>query len=1497
MKLKLTLRRSAGPDSDIVVTTDAAATVGEVASAIAAVDPFIAKVAAPGAAVAASTLRIVDPRGSRHSVLEPDLPISEAAVGSGATITIAVPGAQEAVPRAVISAVLRIVEGPDAGAEFPMPIGTRYLGRDSSVSDVTLNDPLVSKRHARIDVFSQAIRIVDLNSANGLEVDGGLVTRIDLENGATVRVGDSLLQAVIEAPAEEVAQVSSGPVAYNRSPRVESRYPGKEYAGPKPPSDRDPTPFPWLALAIPILMGIVFVFVLRRGPEAIIFVAAAPLLMIGTWLTSRGQRKRKEKQEIKQFDDRAAHLESTLDAEVEVERRIRKQESPTTAEVYEAAMTLGPLLWTRRPEHWQFLSMHLGTGSMASRNVVILAQEDAAQPIYLERAEAIRDRHEFITDVPVTENLYFSGALGISGARPAAADIARSAIVQIAGLHSPAEVVVAAIVSNAWTPEFEWLKWLPHTASPHSPIEAVHLANSQATGDALLSSIEELINSRKAKASERGAALFEQSALVAGASAGDGAEIATPPPSATPAILLLVSDDAPVDRARLVQLAERAADAGVYPIWVSSVVADLPAVARTFVDVASDGASARVGLVRLGSDVMDVVTEPITRDQAMQFARRLAPVVDASALLRDSSDLPRTVSMLSLLGAEIATDSSVAVGRWKENDSIHDRSGGPLKKRRAGKLRALVGQSGVDAMHLDLRTQGPHALVGGTTGSGKSEFLQAWVLGMAAEYSPDRVTFLFVDYKGGSAFADCVNLPHCVGLVTDLSPHLVRRALTSLRAELHYREHLFNRKKAKDLLDLEKRGDPESPPALVLVIDEFAALAGEVPEFVDGVVDIAQRGRSLGIHLIMATQRPAGVIRDNLRANTNLRIALRMADESDSMDVVGDKIAGTFDPSIPGRGIAKTGPGRLTSFQSAYAGGWTSDAAVAPSIDVAELRFGAEQPWEIPGDKIEVPGAGEQGPTDQTRLVTNLIAAAASIDLPAPRRPWLDELATAFDLTRLRQRTDTDIVLGVCDVPQRQRQDEVFFRPDTDGNIAIYGAGGTGKTVTLRTLAAAAGITPRGGPVDVYGLDFGTGGLKMLEALPHVGSIVSGDDPERVIRLMRKLKGILEDRGQRYAEVNAGSIVDYRRNANAPDERRILLLVDNFPAFRNDFEVGASRAVWYGVFQQLLGEGRALGMHVAITADRPGSVPSAVSSSFQRRVVHRLADDGQYMLLDTPADVLSATSPPGRAVIDGLETQIAIVGGHSNVADQSKAIVSLAEAMNRTGRKPAEPVGTLATEFGAEQLPKAIGGMPVLGISDDDLAPLPFDPIGTFVLSGPPASGRTNALSWLIRSVDEAVPEVTRYYFGNPRSAVGAGPGWEATARTVEDATSLAKELAVTVADPATRGKVVIVIEQIGDFLSSAADSSMVEMIKAVKRSDHFLIAESESGGWGSSWPLLAEVKGGRTGFLLQPDAMEGDTILKTTLPRIARNEFPPGRGYFIARGKATRVQLPFLGA
>ncbi len=198
-----------------------------------------------------------------------------------------------------------------------------------------------------------------------------------------------------------------------------------------------------------------------------------------------------------------------------------------------------------------------------------------------------------------------------------------------------------------------------------------------------------------------------------------------------------------------------------------------------------------------------------------------------------------------------------------------------------------------------------------------------------------------------AAAGDCASKEvFCVGLVTDLNPHLVARVLLSLRAELVRREHLFNARGVKDIIEFEKTGEPACPPALVIVIDEFAALKKDMPEFVDGVIDIAQRGRSLGVHLILATQRPTGVIDDNIVANTNLRISLRMNDESDAKDIIGHPMSAHFDPSLPGRGAARVGPGRIHLFQSAYPGARTPDRPERPPIVLQEFDFGSRRHWK-----------------------------------------------------------------------------------------------------------------------------------------------------------------------------------------------------------------------------------------------------------------------------------------------------------------------------------------------------------------------------------------------------------------------------------------------------------------------------------------------------------------------------------------------------------------------
>ncbi|WP_460370949.1 FtsK/SpoIIIE domain-containing protein, partial [Actinocorallia lasiicapitis] len=242
--------------------------------------------------------------------------------------------------------------------------------------------------------------------------------------------------------------------------------------------------------------------------------------------------------------------------------------------------------------------------------------------------------------------------------------------------------------------------------------------------------------------------------------------------------------------------------------------------------------------------------------------------------------------------------------------------------KRGGTTAVPIGSGTGGVVTLDLRADGPHGLVAGTTGAGKSELLQSLIAALAVRNRPDEMTFVLIDYKGGAAFKDCAALPHTVGMVTDLDGRLTERALESLAAELRRREQVLAAVGAKDLDDYVQDGRGRAPlPRLVLVIDEFATMAAELPGFVDGLVDIGRRGRSLGVHLILATQRPAGVVTAEIRANTNLRIALRVTDAEDSSDVIDAPDAARIPKALPGRCFVRSGASSLTAVQTARIGG------------------------------------------------------------------------------------------------------------------------------------------------------------------------------------------------------------------------------------------------------------------------------------------------------------------------------------------------------------------------------------------------------------------------------------------------------------------------------------------------------------------------------------------------------------------------------------------------
>ena len=432
----------------------------------------------------------------------------------------------------------------------------------------------------------------------------------------------------------------------------------------------------------------------------------------------------------------------------------------------------------------------------------------------------------------------------------------------------------------------------------------------------------------------------------------------------------------------------------------------------------------------------------------LAISRRLAGFTDPEDPLGDSTNVPRSIGLCQLLERTWPaglTPESIAAN-WREHSTAP---------------RTPLGLAADGVVDLDLVRDGPHGLLAGTTGAGKSELLRSLVLGLAAGNSPEQLTFVLVDYKGGATFDACAGLPHVVGLVTDLDEHLADRALRSLRAELRFREELLRQHGVSDLAALRDTDPTVVLPRLVVIIDEFAALVTEQPTFLPSLVGIAQRGRSLGVHLLLATQRPAGVISDEIRANTNLRIALRLHDSADALDVLGDTGPAMIGRGLPGRAMMRLGPDEIVTFQTA-------------SCTVGD---------------------------DQARLVDAIGAAAQLTGTGPQRRPWLSELPRELhaDSTWLQRQ------VGLADDPDRQRQQPVRFDRDC-GNLLIVGAAGMGATSTLLTIADRSGADSH-----LYVIDATASGAALgdLARLDHCAAVVSVSERERLSRLLHRLDSTL----------------------------------------------------------------------------------------------------------------------------------------------------------------------------------------------------------------------------------------------------------------------------------------------------------------------------------------------------------------------------------------------------
>jgi S-DNA-T family DNA segregation ATPase FtsK/SpoIIIE len=818
------------------------------------------------------------------------------------------------------------------------------------------------------------------------------------------------------------------------------------------------------------------------------------------------------------------------------------------------------------------------------------------------------------------------------------------------------------------------------------------------------------------------------------------------------------------------------------------------------------------GAVPVVGALPDLVVEGWTD----RVARSLAPLLDATPEA-GAAGLPAEVGWVG------PADADELLTRWARPTT-----------------RVVLGTTTEGPWEVDLAVDGPHALVAGTTGSGKSEALRALVAGLAAANPPDALAFVLIDYKGGAAFGACAQLPHVAGMVTDLDPALTERALASLSAELRRREQLLAQAGVDDLRDYPNDvAGLQSLSRLVIVVDEFASLAEELPDFVGGLVGIAQRGRSHGVPLVLATQRPEGCVSADIRANTALRLCLAVNRDSESRAVVGAPVAALIPPGSPGRGYARTGSGPLRPVQVARV-----TAPVAAGVgDVTVVR----RAWM----SSTPPPASEDAP----HALDLLVAAAAELvrrgAVQSARSPWLPPLPHPEPA-----RGD---VWAVADLPERQCIADVRTDLAADGHLLVVGAPRSGRTTAARAFVHALAGSRSADQVHVYAVD-DSGSLADLAELPHCGAVVRAHDTDRLVRLIAML----------------GAEVARRRDIADASLPELVLVVDRWDSAVDALEQ-RDGGRWVDALHGLVTDGVAAGLHVVAVVS--GRAPSGrLSAAVDRKLVLRLADPSDVTMFGIPLRSVPAELPTGRGfLVDATGSRLAQV---VRPAPLSSLLPAMAPAVDLPPRR----VDALPTSIDVE-CAEALRRKPrperracvLLGVGGDELAPVDLDVVDVapaFVVAGPPRSGRSTALSRIVSGLVEEGVQVAALL---PRSSpLARVPG----IRVLSGDESIPPPDHVLVCDD---------VELAGPGALALLEAALLE---ARDGGPTVLLAgTTDDLAVGFRGPVV-EARRSRCGLILAPRSPHDGELLGVRLPQPGAGEPPPGRGALVLRGTISAIQV-----
>jgi DNA segregation ATPase FtsK/SpoIIIE, S-DNA-T family len=1197
--------------------------------------------------------------------------------------------------------------------------------------------------------------------------------------------------------------------------------------------------------------------------------------------------------------------------------------------------------WERRRTDPDFGWVRLGLGRVAAAHPVRLGDHGPAvaepDPELATAADTVVNGTAMITLAPVSVPLPRLGVLAVVAPGPAATTAARAMVAawlaSLAGLHAPGDLRIAGLFPKEMADSWDWLKWLPHCRALQGG-EGFGRAQRSVTTDpvAFAELTGDLVRSRSEH--PRGTSSSEPGQLGPGQLGWEH-------------VVVVVDGWGPArSHPALDNLMAHGPNVGVSVIVIVTSPDEVPSAGGATATLAADGTLLYVESGPGGRVEGKVRPDQLNPDQALDIARRLAPLrlgwEGSSATFADS------VRLCELLGAEGPSE----VARASRQLSLPDVAGGSGHRRR-DLLRVPIGRDEAgNVVELDLKEaasagMGPHGIMVGATGSGKSELLRSITAGLAARHEPGLLNLLLVDFKGGAAFAGLEPLPHVAGLVTNLAeePDLIGRVKAALAGELERRQRLL--RDAGDFSSISEYharvardgGGPGPLPYLVVVVDEFGELLEAEPGFADIFNAIGRMGRSLGVHLLLATQRlDEGRVR-SLEPHLRYRLALRTFSASESRSVLGSAAAYEL-PPVPGLAYLAVDES-LVRFKAAI----TTLPNRPARRERSPLATDALRPLTLmrhqPAERARALEQSATGPAavasdaSHHTLGTELQALVQSVSAlgGAPGRPiWLAPLPAAVTLGALAEASSPVRalpVLGIVDRPRSQRQEPlVWDHTGAGGNLGVAGAPRTGKSTLLVSLVLA--LTKSAGPDDVqfYCLDFGGGGLCALEGLPHMGAIVGPGEVEAATRLLQDMRTLVSERAARRRAANGVGASGLRKTVSSASpgiaqmrrgEPGVFVVVDNVGMLRQaapELEPELSALATTGLHQ---------GVHVVVSANRWFDIRPQLLDALGTKLELRLGDPAETLSKRDAAKALPVDRPGRGVTRDGDLFQLAVPSWSSTPGPDGEAMAiseAVAEARASAGAAQAprvaalpesldeQDVDVLAARAGSVGVDPAAGFL--VGVSEFRSSPVQVDLLARgahLSVYGDGGSGRTTMLARALSDTFSRVTpdELTVHLVDPARGLIDYGEDVHVASYVTSSgaAEKLARELAdelgrrlppegASVAELRAcqwQGPSMLLVVDDYDLLVGAMGSPLAALAEVVGQAAavglHVICARRVAGSQRTSFePFSQRLRELRSTTVVLSGSPDEGLVAGSIKPR----QMPPGRGWLVT--PAGRPQL-----